>query len=116
MVPDLFTISLAYYRTFTYHLLLRANIPTFLQVVVNKLTLHIVQDTFSIPSCNTTITLACLRALYNMSNYVPVSTNVNKLAIAGYDSQFANYYADLHVGNLYNTGIKHYHCQVYLSW
>ena len=53
-----------------------------------------------------------------MSNYVPVSTNVNKLAIAGYDSpsQFANY-ADLHVGNLYNTGIiKHHHCQIFLSW
>ena len=63
---------------------------------------NIVRDTSSIPSCNTTITPACLRALYNTSSYVPVSTNVNKLAIAGYDGQFANY-ADLQVGNIYNN-------------
>ena len=51
------------------------------------------------PSCNTTITPACLRALYNTSGYVPISTNVNKLAVAGYLNYFANY-ADLQVGNL----------------
>ena len=69
-------------------------------------TLHdIVQDTPSAsegtlaPSCNTTITPSCLRALYNTSSYVPVSTNVNKLAIAGYLDNFASY-ADLQVGNL----------------
>ena len=69
-------------------------------------TLHnIVQDTSSVsegtlaPSCNTTITPACLRALYNTSSYVPVSTNVNKLAVANYLDNFANY-ADLQVGNL----------------
>ena len=61
-----------------------------------------VQDTSSVlegtlaPSCNTTITPACLRALYNTSGYVPVSTKVNELAIAGYLNQFANY-ADLQV-------------------
>jgi tripeptidyl-peptidase-1 len=63
---------------------------------------NIVQDASSIPSCNTTITPACLRALYGTSSYVPVSTNVNKIAIAGYGDQFANY-ADLQVGNLYNN-------------
>jgi tripeptidyl-peptidase I len=51
------------------------------------------------PSCNTTINPACLRALYNTSSYVPVSKDVNKLAIAGYLNQFANY-VDLQVGNL----------------
>ena len=51
------------------------------------------------PSCNNTINPACLRALYSTSSYVPVSTNANKLAIAGYLNQFANY-ADLQVGNL----------------
>jgi tripeptidyl-peptidase-1 len=65
----------------------------------------IVQDTSSVlegalaPSCNTTITPACLRVLYNTSSYVPVSTNVNKLAVVGYDDEFASY-ADLQVGNL----------------
>jgi len=34
------------------------------------------------PSCNTTITSACLRAL-NTSSYVLVSTHVNKLAVVG---------------------------------
>ena len=48
------------------------------------------------PSCNNIINPACLRALYNTSGYVPVSTNVNELAIAGYLGQFANY-ADLQV-------------------
>ena len=66
---------------------------------------NIVQDTSSVPegtlvpNCNLTITPACLRTLYNTSSYVPVSTNVNKLAIAGYLNNFANY-ADLQVGNL----------------
>ncbi|KAF8801356.1 subtilisin-like protein [Phlegmacium glaucopus] len=46
------------------------------------------------PSCNTIITPACLRVLYNTSSYVPVSTDVNKLAVAGYLDEFANY-ADL---------------------
>ena len=70
-------------------------------------TIHdiVVQDTSSVPegtlspSCNATITPACLRALYNTSSYVPVSTKVNKLAVAGYGDEFANY-ADLQVGTL----------------
>ena len=66
---------------------------------------NIVQDTSSVPegtlasSCNNTITPACLRALYHTSSYVPSSTNVNKIAVAGYLDEFANY-ADLQVGNL----------------
>ncbi|GJE91255.1 subtilisin-like protein [Phanerochaete sordida] len=41
-------------------------------------------------SCATTITPACLRALYNTTSYVPQATNVNKLGVAGYLSEFAN--------------------------
>lgn len=47
-------------------------------------------------SCATTITPACLRALYNTSTYVPKATNVNKLGVAGYLEEFAND-ADLQV-------------------
>jgi tripeptidyl-peptidase I len=66
---------------------------------------NLVRDTPSVPegavapSCNTTITPACLRALYNTTNYVPVSTNVNQIAVVGFDDKFANY-ADLQVGTL----------------
>ncbi|TFK63265.1 subtilisin-like protein [Pluteus cervinus] len=41
-------------------------------------------------SCNTQITPACLRTLYNTQNYTPKATNVNKLGVAGYLDQFAN--------------------------
>ncbi|KAI0705250.1 peptidase S8/S53 domain-containing protein [Cytidiella melzeri] len=41
-------------------------------------------------SCATTITPACLRALYNTTTYVPKATNVNKLGVAGYLEEFAN--------------------------
>lgn len=41
-------------------------------------------------SCGTTITPACLRGLYNTTNYVPKATNVNKLGVAGYLQEFAN--------------------------
>ncbi|KDR68017.1 hypothetical protein GALMADRAFT_272863 [Galerina marginata CBS 339.88] len=41
-------------------------------------------------SCGTTITPACLRALYSTSTYVPAATNVNKLGVAGYLEEFAN--------------------------
>lgn len=47
-------------------------------------------------SCLTTITPACLRALYKTSTYVPNATNVNKIGIAGYLDEFANR-ADLQV-------------------
>lgn len=41
-------------------------------------------------SCNTVITLSCLRTLYNTSNYTPTATRINKLGVAGYLSEFAN--------------------------
>ncbi|KAF8880201.1 peptidase S8/S53 domain-containing protein [Infundibulicybe gibba] len=41
-------------------------------------------------SCGSTITPACLRALYNTVNYVPKATNTNKLGVAGYLDEFAN--------------------------
>ena len=49
-------------------------------------------------SCATTITPACLRALYNTTSYVPQATNVNQLGVAGYLDEFAND-ADLQVCN-----------------
>lgn len=47
-------------------------------------------------SCATTITPACLRALYNSSTYVPAATTKNSLGVAGYLDEFANN-ADLQV-------------------
>lgn len=47
-------------------------------------------------SCNTQITPACLRGLYNTSAYVPQATDTNKLGVAGYLDEFAND-ADLQV-------------------
>ncbi|KAI0083965.1 peptidase S8/S53 domain-containing protein [Irpex rosettiformis] len=41
-------------------------------------------------SCSTTITPACLRALYNTTSYVPKATDVNSLGVAGYLDEFAN--------------------------
>lgn len=47
-------------------------------------------------SCNTAVTISCLRGLYNTTNYVPAATNINKLGVAGYLEEFANR-ADLQV-------------------
>ncbi|RPD64171.1 subtilisin-like protein [Lentinus tigrinus ALCF2SS1-7] len=41
-------------------------------------------------SCSTTITPACLRALYNTVNYTPKATTKNSLGVAGYLDEFAN--------------------------
>ncbi|KAJ6616964.1 peptidase S8/S53 domain-containing protein [Mycena sp. CBHHK59/15] len=41
-------------------------------------------------SCGTTVTPACLRAMYNTTAYVPQATSVNKLGVAGYLEEFAN--------------------------
>ncbi|KIY71894.1 subtilisin-like protein [Cylindrobasidium torrendii FP15055 ss-10] len=41
-------------------------------------------------SCNTAITIACLKALYNTAGYVPTATDVNVLGVAGYLDQYAN--------------------------
>ncbi|KAF6753083.1 subtilisin-like protein [Ephemerocybe angulata] len=40
--------------------------------------------------CSTTVTPACLRALYNTSSYVPVSMGQNQLGVAGYLEEYAN--------------------------
>ncbi|KAI0252053.1 hypothetical protein BJV78DRAFT_1154023 [Lactifluus subvellereus] len=42
-------------------------------------------------SCNTTITVSCLKQLYNAVNYVPCKTNKNAIAITGYLEEFANF-------------------------
>ncbi|KAK7031632.1 subtilisin-like protein [Favolaschia claudopus] len=41
-------------------------------------------------SCGSTVTPACLRAMYNTTNYVPKATATNKLGVAGYLDEFAN--------------------------
>jgi tripeptidyl-peptidase-1 len=41
-------------------------------------------------SCSSTITPACLRALYNTVNYVPAATSKNTLGVAGYLQEYAN--------------------------
>jgi tripeptidyl-peptidase-1 len=48
------------------------------------------------PSCQTSITPACLRALYNTENYVPTETSRNSLGVAGYLNQYASR-ADLQI-------------------
>ncbi|KAJ2917101.1 hypothetical protein MD484_g3272, partial [Candolleomyces efflorescens] len=42
------------------------------------------------PGCKLKITPACLRALYNSTNYVPKSSSRNQLGVAGYLAQYAN--------------------------
>ncbi|KAG2753011.1 subtilisin-like protein [Suillus brevipes Sb2] len=41
-------------------------------------------------SCNYTITLSCLRQLYNAENYTTTATNCNKFGITGYLGEYAN--------------------------
>ncbi|KAF8841599.1 subtilisin-like protein [Paxillus ammoniavirescens] len=41
-------------------------------------------------SCNNTITISCLRELYNAVGYNTSATNGNKLAVTGYLEQYAN--------------------------
>lgn len=51
-------------------------------------------------SCNTTITISCLKELYNAVGFKPSATNGNKIGLTGYLGQFANiadlqsFYAD----------------------
>ena len=48
-------------------------------------------DTGDIPGdCEAKITPACLRALYKSKDYVPVSTDKNKIGVAGYLNEFAS--------------------------
>ncbi|KAI0039128.1 subtilisin-like protein [Auriscalpium vulgare] len=41
-------------------------------------------------SCNTTVTVSCLKQLYNAVDYVPAATKKNRIALTGYLDQFAN--------------------------
>ncbi len=41
-------------------------------------------------NCSRTITVPCLRSIYNTSGYVPQATDKNKIGITGYLGQFAN--------------------------
>ena len=51
----------------------------------------LLNPTGAIPeSCEKTITPACLRALYKTKDYVPVSTDKNKIGIVGYLDEFAS--------------------------
>jgi tripeptidyl-peptidase-1 len=45
-------------------------------------------------SCNTTITVTCLKQLYNAVDYVPKAAHKNAIALTGYTEEFANF-ADL---------------------
>ena len=45
-------------------------------------------------SCNNTITVSCLKQLYNAVDYVPQAADKNAIALTGYLGQFANF-ADL---------------------
>lgn len=42
-------------------------------------------------SCNATITVSCLKQLYNAVNYVPREKKKNAIAITGYLEEFANF-------------------------
>ena len=42
------------------------------------------------PSCNTTITVTCLKELYNAVGYTPLANTGNTIAITSYLEQFAN--------------------------
>lgn len=43
------------------------------------------------PSCNSTITVSCLKQLYNAVDVVPSATINNSIGITGYLGQFANF-------------------------
>lgn len=45
-------------------------------------------------SCNSTITVSCLKQLYNIVDYIPQATHQNAIAVTGYLEEFANF-ADL---------------------
>ncbi|KAI0299096.1 tripeptidyl peptidase A [Multifurca ochricompacta] len=59
-------------------------------------------------TCNATITVSCLKQLYNADRYIPRATTKNTIGITGYLEQFANFedlqkfYAD-QVPNAVNT-------------
>ncbi|VDB85317.1 unnamed protein product [Peniophora sp. CBMAI 1063] len=42
------------------------------------------------PSCDTTITVDCIKELYNVADYTVVAADKNKIGVTGYLEQFAN--------------------------
>ncbi|KAG6908322.1 hypothetical protein DXG01_005298 [Tephrocybe rancida] len=42
------------------------------------------------PSCNASVTLSCIKQLYNIGDYTPKSTKKNAIGITGYLEQFIN--------------------------
>jgi tripeptidyl-peptidase I len=42
-------------------------------------------------NCNSTITISCLKQLYNAVGYVPSATNGNQIGVTGYLRQVANF-------------------------
>jgi hypothetical protein len=47
-------------------------------------------DPYTGVNCSHTITIPCLRTMYNVAGYVPQATHQNKIGITGYLGQFAN--------------------------
>jgi hypothetical protein len=47
-------------------------------------------DPYTGVNCSRTVTIPCLRTLYNVTGYVPQATHTNKIGITGYLGQFAN--------------------------
>jgi hypothetical protein len=47
-------------------------------------------DPYTGVNCSHTVTISCLRTMYNVTGYVPQATNTNKIGITGYLGQFAN--------------------------
>ena len=47
-------------------------------------------DPYTGVNCSRTVTIPCLRTMYNVSGYVPQATSTNKIGITGYLGQFAN--------------------------
>ncbi|KZV70276.1 subtilisin-like protein [Peniophora sp. CONT] len=43
------------------------------------------------PSCNTTVTVDCIKELYNAANYTVAAADVNQLGITGYLDSYANF-------------------------
>jgi tripeptidyl-peptidase-1 len=63
------------------------------------------------PSCNSTITVTCLKQLYNAVNVAPSATINNSFAVTGYLEQFANFqdlqsFYALEVPEAVNTSFK----------
>jgi hypothetical protein len=47
-------------------------------------------DPYTDVDCSRTVTIPCLRTMYNVTGYVPQATSKNKIGITGYLGQFAN--------------------------